>query len=345
MSGREFMRSVASMRVMAELAADHGMPIDACLAGTGVPQHSLADPAALVTAEQELRLIRNLVERLGDRPALGLEAGRRYHFTAFGTLGLAMISSPSMRRALDVTMRYFDLTFAFTRFQVTDREGKTFITLDDSGIPAELRRFVVERDACALITTQRDLFAGQPVLQELVFSFDRPAYAPDYSSVFGVSPAFGARANVAVFDRHLIELPLPQANELAQRAAEEQCRRLLDERRRYGGIARQVRERLAADARCVPCMEAVARQLCMTTRTLRRRLFAGNTSFMELRDEVLQDRAQEMLRASSLSVEQIADRLGYSEATCFINAFKRWTGQTPHAYRMLMRVEGQAGSS
>ena len=140
-------------------------------------------------------------------------------------------------------------------------------------------------------------------------------------------------------------MPLPQANELAQRAAEEQCRRLLDERRRSGGIARQVRERLAADTRCVPDMEAVARELCMTTRTLRRRLFAGNTSFMELRDEVLQERARELLRASSLPVEQIGERLGYSEATCFINAFKRWTGQTPHAYRMLLRAQRRTDGS
>ncbi|HJV72752.1 MAG TPA: AraC family transcriptional regulator [Noviherbaspirillum sp.] len=341
MPGQEFMRSIASMRVMAELAVDYGMPLDACLSGTGVSQHSLADPDALVTAEQELRLVRNLVERLGDQPSLGLEAGRRYHFTAFGTLGLAMVSSPSMRHALDVAMRYFDLAFAFTRFHVEDSDDQTLITLDDSAIPTELRRFVVERDVCAMITTQRDLFAGTPVLQRLTFSFGTPANVSDYTSVFGVSPVFGARTNVAAFDRRLIESPLPQANELAQRAAEEQCRRLLEVRRVQASIAERVRERLVSDVSQMPDMELVARQLCMTTRTLRRHLLAGNTSFMELRDKVLQDRAQELLCASKLSVEQIGERLGYSEATCFINAFKRWTGQTPHAYRLQKRAQQQ----
>lgn len=345
MSGSEIMRSVTSMRVLAELAADHGMPLDACLSGTSVPPERLADPAALVTAEQELRLIRNLVERLGDRPSLGLEAGRRYHFTAFGMLGLAMVSSASMRRALDVSMRYFDLTFAFTRFHVDDRDDQTCITLDDSALPAELRRFVVERDACAMITIQRDLFAGLPVLQHLAFSFGKPAHEPDYASAFGVIPLFGAPANLAVFDRQLIQSPLPQANELMQRAAEEQCRRLLDERRVQTGTAARVRERLASDVQQVPDMESVARQLCMTTRTLRRRLSGDNTSFLELRDEVLLGRARELLRASSLSVDQIGERLGYSESTCFINAFKRWTGQTPHAYRLLMRAQRRDGGA
>lgn len=339
MPGRELMRSVTSMRVLAELAADHGMSLGACLAGTGVPEKSLADPAALVTANQELRLIRNLVEYLGECPSLGLEAGRRYHFTAFGTLGLAMISSPTMRSALDVTMRYFGLTFAFTRFQVADRDGETQIVLDDAGIPKELRRFIVERDACALITIQRDLFAQQAPLQRLAFSFDRPAQAPEYEAVFGVSPLFAAPANLAVFDGRLLQLPLPQANELAQRAAEEQCRRLIGERSAQAGIVAQVRERLAASAPRMPDMDTLADQLCMTTRTLRRRLLSENTSFIVLRDEVLLNMARELLATSCLSIEQIGERLGYAESTCFINAFKRWTGQTPHAYRLMMRAE------
>jgi AraC-like DNA-binding protein len=38
-----------------------------------------------------------------------------------------------------------------------------------------------------------------------------------------------------------------------------------------------------------------------------------------------------------MSIEQIAARLGYAEATSFINAFRRWSGQTPHAFRLASR--------
>ena len=83
-----------------------------------------------------------------------------------------------------------------------------------------------------------------------------------------------------------------------------------------------------------PDMGEVASDLYMTTRTLRRRLLDEGTSFAELRDEVRQTLAEELLSGPGLSVEQIAERLGYAEATSFVNAFKRWRGRTPHNYRL-----------
>jgi AraC-like DNA-binding protein len=38
-----------------------------------------------------------------------------------------------------------------------------------------------------------------------------------------------------------------------------------------------------------------------------------------------------------VSIEQIAERLGYAEPTSFINAFKRWRGSTPHSFRLTAR--------
>ncbi|MFH4122275.1 AraC family transcriptional regulator ligand-binding domain-containing protein, partial [Acinetobacter baumannii] len=83
-------------------------------------QQQLLDPNMVVTGHQELQLIHNLVEQLGDRPTLGLEVGTRYHFTTFGPLGMALMSSASIREALDLALTYFTLTFAFTRFDVSD---------------------------------------------------------------------------------------------------------------------------------------------------------------------------------------------------------------------------------
>lgn len=338
----DFVRSVTSMHLMAELAADHGMPLRASLMGTGVAEKDLQDPSVIVTAHQELRLIRNLVEHLGEVPALGLQAGSRYHFTAFGALGFAIVSSPTIRNAMDVALGYFHLTFAFTRFKLIETETETLLTLDDSAIPKDLRRFIVERDFSALMTVQRDLFTHLPALQRLSFSFEKPPYAKEYASVFGVEPAFDAPSNLAVMNRAVMQLALPQANELAQRAAVAQCRKLLDDRNARTLLAGQVRNRLAVNTSQIPDMATVASELCMTPRTLRRRLLLEDTTFAELRDEVRQTMAEEWLSGSELSVDHVAEMLGYADATCLINAFKRWTGRTPHAYRMEKRAENSA---
>lgn len=71
----------------------------------------------------------------------------------------------------------------------------------------------------------------------------------------------------------------------------------------------------------------------LTPRSLRRRLAEEQTSFEALRDEVRVALAGELLSQTTLSVEQIAERLGYSELSCFSRAYKRWTGHSPRSVR------------
>ncbi|MDF1780196.1 MAG: AraC family transcriptional regulator [Alcanivoracaceae bacterium] len=318
---------------MAEFAADKGMEAGDCLRDTGVAFAALSDPNATVTGTQELQLIRNLLRHFPDEPGLGLQVGSRYHFTSFGALGFALMSSPSVRSALDVALGYFPLTFAFTRFKVEDSATATRLVIDDAAVPMPLRRFLVERDSSALVTVQRDLIPDMSVLTSASFQFSAPEYAEMFEQYLGVLPEFDAPLNVAMLNRDVISLPLPLANALTQQAAIDQCRQLLDERIARTQLSAQVRERLARGAMHMPEMENVANEMCLTVRTLRRRLRDEGTSFIELRDEARCALAREWLRGSKLSVGQIGERLGYAEATSFINAFKRWTGETPHVFR------------
>ncbi len=338
MSEQHYSRDVTSMWLMTRLGVDHGLSVQACLAGTGLREQDLSNPAVVASAAQELRLIGNLVGQLGHIPGIGIEAGRRYHLTAFGALGFAMVSSPNARSALELALRYFQLTFAFTRFHVEEQGDETHITLEDTGLPEAIRAFVVERDAAALVTVQRDLFSQRPGLKGLCFAFRAPADIARHEQFFGMRPAFGAGANTVVMSTAALMEPLSQSNELAQRAAEDQCRLLLERQRSRDGVAARVRTHLARHGAYMPGMEAVAGELCITPRTLRRWLHDEGTTFLSLRDEVRRALAEELLTGLACSVEQVAERLGYAEPTCFINAFKRWTGTTPLVYRKNVRV-------
>lgn len=329
----DFDRNITSMRLLAELAAEHGLPPAQALAGTGVTENQLQDPNALIRAEQELRLIHNIVAKLDHVPGLGIEAGQRYHFTAFGSLGFAMVSSHTVHDALEVGLKYIRLTFAFCHFELQDKGPHTEVIMDDTSLPATVRRFIVERDSACLVTLQRDMFSAPSLLEGLQFAYPDPGYTEVYEQFYGVAPEFEARRNSAVLERARIMRRLPQANELALHAAEQQCESLLNQRRERGGLSAQIRNHLAARAAQMPDMNRIADEFNITARTLRRRLDAEGTTYAELRDEVRQTLADEYLSGPRLSVEQIAERLGYAEATSFINAFKRWHGMTPAAWR------------
>lgn len=328
------------MRMTAEMAADAGVPLRVSLAGTGVREHELSDPEFTVSGEQEMRLIRNILARIGGQPALGVKAGARYHFTAYGALGFAIVSSRNARSALDLVLQYFNLTFAFVRFVVSDTEAETRILVKDDDVAPDVAAFVVERAVTAMITIGRDLYGDGPMLlRGFELRAPRPGDESAYEQFFRLKPRFGAAANVAIFDRMQMERPLTQANEPTRLMAMEQCRRLLDARKARGGLAHSVRSRLVTASARMPTMHNVANDLCMTSRTLRRRLVDEGTSFAELRDEVRQTLADELLNGQRLSVAQVAERLGYAEPASFVNAFKRWHGTTPHASRLALRQQ------
>lgn len=321
------------MRLMAQLGVDHGLSLKTSLEGTGIKEQDLLDPSIVVSAKQELRLISNLIDHLGHVPALGIEAGKRYHFTAFGALGFAMVSCPNTLSALEIALRYFHLTFAFTRFDVQHKGEETRIIIDGSTLPAAVRAFLIERDSSALVTVQRDLFSvGSPLL-ELHFALPEPERIDFYENFYRIRPVFNAPFNQAILSTKALMEPLLQANELALKVAEDQCRSLLDQYQARAGLSAKIREQLVLYSGNMPDMENIASTLCMTPRTLRRKLLDEGTTFLKLRDEVRFTLAKELLSVCVLSVEQITERLGYSDPTSFINAFKRWTSKTPLAYR------------
>lgn len=85
-------------------------------------------------------------------------------------------------------------------------------------------------------------------------------------------------------------------------------------------------------------MDAVAAALGVSTRTLRRQLAGEATSYRRLVDEVRLELAERMLATGLLSVEDVALRLGYAEASSFIHAFRRLTGRTPYQAGLAARA-------
>ena len=63
-----------------------------------------------------------------------------------------------------------------------------------------------------------------------------------------------------------------------------------------------------------------------------RKLQDEGSSFRLLRATVLQQLAEQYLRAGD-SVARCSERLGFSDESAFVKAFKRWAGKTPAQFR------------
>lgn len=318
-------RPPLSALLLLDFAAERGLSRDRALAGTGLTLAELQAPGASLRGDSELALIGSVLRQLGDRPGLGLEMGQRYHLTSYGIWGFALLSSPTLRSAIETGIRFVDLTYSYLRLRLIDESAQSRLLFEDRHLPPELRRFLVERDAAAFMVIAREVYAA-PGPYALRFALPAPPDPAPYARLFGVAPEFEADEHAVLLPRAMLEAPLPQANPLMARLSEAQCRQLLTERRALAGIAAQVRDALLhgiGEGR-LPDMEQVAAGLLMTPRTLRRRLEAEGSSFRSLLDELRQTLAEELMATAGLKVDEVAARLGYSEAASFLHARKRW---------------------
>jgi AraC-like DNA-binding protein len=338
----DFRRGVATARVLTQLGFDHGVSVDNMLRHTGIIRTTLDDPKGEIEAHQEVQLIRNLINELPQIPTLGLQAGTRYHVTTYGLWGYAVLSSPTLGTAVSMASRMVNLTFSLTVNTVEPLGDQVLSSFQSDHLPPDVRQFILDRDRAAIITLQREIL-GHPLPFRSI-QMRRPEPAADiveaYTSLFGIRPLFNQMRDSALFDMALMHEPLPQADSHTAALCEAMCRKLVEARKSRTGVAALVRDRLLRTPGHIPDMEAIADEMKMTSRTLRRHLTAEGATFRALLEEVRSTLAEELMATASLTHGEIAERLGYADVTTFIEAFRRWKGMPPSAFRRSLGLPG-----
>lgn len=126
-------------------------------------------------------------------------------------------------------------------------------------------------------------------------------------------------------------------NEITYAAILKLCDELHAEIELRLGVVGKVREILLVNLVRPTAFEAVAKHLHRTSRTLRRKLHAQNTSFRKLVDELRTQMAIKYLRDTDMTMEDIAQALGFTDAANFRHAFRRWTRLSPLDFRRVQQ--------
>lgn len=202
---------------------------------------------------------------------------------------------------------------------------------------------VLLRDASAAVHLWCETL-GRPVVPlRVALRLPEPADPAPYDAAFGVRPAFGAPRSVVVFDAQLLDQSLPQADPLTAALCEAQCRDLLERRQSCRGTSGRVRDVLLREPWRMPGLDEVAAALHLSARTLRRHLDSEGTSFRAVVEQTRELLAEELLLTAGLTVEQVAQRTGYSEASSFVHAFRRWKGVSPRRWAQAARAGDGGG--
>ena len=86
--------------------------------------------------------------------------------------------------------------------------------------------------------------------------------------------------------------------------------------------------------------DSIASALCMSTRTLNRKLQQEGINFRRLFDKYRLELSLTMLNRNEANITLIAHELGFSDSSAFSRAFRKWTGHSP---RQIRQDAGRAG--
>lgn len=174
------------------------------------------------------------------------------------------------------------------------------------------------------------------------FCNPEPRHAFEYHFAFYGAPVlFNQQRNAITFDRKSLNLGVNQERVELEQWLERPLSQLLTQPRFPASNSVKIRhliEKNLREAGAAMMLEEVAECLELTPQTLRRHLKKDGMSFHEIKEDTRRDIAINLLSAGRLSIEEVAFRAGFSEASTFTRAFKKWTGLTPLAYK---RMESQ----
>ena len=184
------------------------------------------------------------------------------------------------------------------------------------------------------MATLRFLFGPGFAPAEVWFEHAAPPDVAEMRALIGITPSYSRPYNTIAIDRALLDHPVPNHDPALLSILERHALELLAQRSDPSSLGARVRGVLADRLRDgAPSMDEVARSLGTSASTMRRRLSEEGTTFADELDAVRRALAERYLLDPQLSVSAIAFLLGFSEASAFTRAFRRWHRTTPKAYR------------
>lgn len=296
-------------------------------------EHAGLEEAALVDRDARVPIrcqiaIGEAIIAARPRVNLGLVVLRRVQPRVLGALGYALTSSRSLDQALATFTRYQSFLTDAMRWRRSDPctvEVEVHDELARIGHP-------IETSVGMWVMLGRRLAGTRWIPRTLSFRHAPLGDVREHAELFGVAPHFEAERDVLVLETETLELPVVDAT-LSLRSP---LLELLEARLPTppeAEIVTRLRAELRRELARGTSKTAVARTLGMSSRTLARRLHEAGTSYTKVLDETRRRLALDLLADPRLAVYELAFLLGYSEPSTFHRAFRRWTGESPDAWR------------
>lgn len=314
-------------------AQRQGLAPEALLAHAGIP---LVDLKAQRWPIDHITRLWRAAAALTQDAGFGLKAGSQVGPASFNVVSYILQSSATLRESIAVVQKFQRLISDGGRFQIIAGERASWIVYHPRQGELAFSPHQLEAVLSAVVSFSRWVTGSG--ISPLRAQFSHAALGPlsGYQAVFQCPVDFEQAFSGLLLDNAALDQPLPQAD--AQLAAVHQqyaaARLAALSEESTTDLATGLRGWLAAQLGQAPPGRAQAAQAFgMSERTFARRLQDLELSFTGLLDAARKAHACQAVAHTQRTFTDIAQSLGFAEASTFNRAFKRWTGEAPGEFR------------
>lgn len=288
---------------------------------------------AHITAADDLTIIANVLEHEGPAKILRRTLSD-IRFPVGPLAALAFANSPTLGHALNAFARLTNVHRDYFEAEVGEDDRKLTLALHRALPPSDLAHVA----AAIILTLAYRLVASYSFriekTVEIRCTLPRDRCEEDYWTAFECVITAGTETNELSVETPLAATPNVLADPGLWHLALEQIADLERQKRcpdAVGVVRRRVADALVSEHRA-PRMKEMSGE-AMSERTIARQLAAHGTSFHTIVDEERRHRAAILINDPSLSLAEVAERLGFNDMSSFGRSFRQWFGMSPGKFR------------
>lgn len=296
-----------------------------------IPLELAADVNARIPHDNYTKLIRKGWQLLDDEnfglSSPSLPSGSFYF------AGHLMIDAPNLKTALKMGIKFYKYIDCGYQITLNEMDGEVQFEAKLNKPELDPDHLLAEFIITGWHRLSSWLIGRNIVLKHVGFDFAPPAHEAEYSHMYPGPRDFNQDCLSFRFSSDYLHKPVVQNTHDMERYIRTTPKNLLlnpvdDDS--YGTQIRLLIENYPGEG--FPSFEDIAENLHMSSKTLRRKLKSEGITYQKIKDVIRRDLSIYYLTRQKLTTSEVAFKVGFTETSAFIRAFKKWTGLTPAAY-------------
>ena len=323
------------LAVVRDFALSKGINLSTLLKDSEIELKDLINPPPLVTNLIVSHIGVNLFNELQDPITGAIEFGLKMTASTHGSLGIAVQCAADLHEGYEILHEFFNTRLAAQEIVITEDKEKINVKLickDEVILDNVVQHFFDISTLISIATNTYQAVDKSNIQGSIQLNIDskEPMDFP-HETLIGVTILFEQACLEMLIPIEWKHEPLSISNREMARIAVEKCESELKQVSPIDLVER-IRKHVKDNINSLPKLIDVAAVFNMSPATFKRRLKERSTTYQDIKNEIRLQLASLLINQQD-SIESVAERLGFSDASNFTKAFKTWTGLTPKEFR------------